>query len=72
MKKRLTAERRNEIAQLLLRNGNMKAGDLARKFDVSTETIRKDLMLTGQYSSFLKRESSFWMQEALLMPLRSF
>ena len=44
MKKRLTAERRNEIAQLLLRNGNMKAGDLARKFDVSTETIRKDLI----------------------------
>ena len=25
MKKRLTAERRNEIAQLLLKNGNMKA-----------------------------------------------
>lgn len=44
MKKRLTAERRNEIAQLLLRDGNIKAGDLAKQFDVSTETIRKDLI----------------------------
>ncbi|MEZ3487865.1 MAG: DeoR/GlpR family DNA-binding transcription regulator [Lachnospiraceae bacterium] len=44
MKKRLTAERRNEIAQLLLRNGNIKAGELAIQFDVSTETIRKDLI----------------------------
>lgn len=44
MKKRLTAERRNEIAQLLLRDGNIKASALAKQFDVSTETIRKDLI----------------------------
>ncbi|MGN1166616.1 MAG: DeoR/GlpR family DNA-binding transcription regulator [Lachnospiraceae bacterium] len=44
MKKRLTAERRNEIAQLLIRDGNIKAGELAKQFDVSTETIRKDLI----------------------------
>lgn len=44
MKKRLTAERRNEIAQLLLRDGNIKASELAKQFDVSTETIRKDLI----------------------------
>lgn len=44
MKKRLTAERRNEIAQLLIRDGNIKAGDLAKQFEVSTETIRKDLI----------------------------
>ncbi len=44
MKKRMTAERRNEIAQLLLKNGNMKASTLAEYFDVSTETIRKDLI----------------------------
>ena len=44
MKKRLTAERRNEIAQLLLKNGNMKASSLAEHFGVSTETIRKDLI----------------------------
>lgn len=44
MKKRLTAERRNEIAQLLVRDGNLKASTLAKRFDVSTETIRKDLI----------------------------
>lgn len=44
MKKRMTAQRRNEIAQLLLRDGNLKAGELAQRFDVSTETIRKDLI----------------------------
>ena len=44
MKKRMTAERRNEIAQLLLKNGNMKASALAEYFGVSTETIRKDLI----------------------------
>ncbi len=44
MKKRLTAERRNEIAQLLIRDGNIKASALAKYFDVSTETIRKDLI----------------------------
>ena len=44
MKKQLTAERRREIAQLLLRNGNLKASRLAEQFEVSTETIRKDLI----------------------------
>lgn len=44
MKKQLTAERRQEIAQLLLRNGNLKASNLAQQFEVSTETIRKDLI----------------------------
>lgn len=44
MKKRLTAERRNEIAQLLMRDGNIKASELAKRFEVSTETIRKDLI----------------------------
>lgn len=44
MRKKLTAERRQEIAQLLLRSGNLKASDLAAQFHVSTETIRKDLI----------------------------
>lgn len=44
MKRRLTAERRNEIARLLMRDGNIKASVLAKEFDVSTETIRKDLI----------------------------
>lgn len=44
MKKQLTAGRRNEIAKLLLKDGDVKAVDLAKKFDVSTETIRKDII----------------------------
>lgn len=44
MKRKLTVERRNEIATLLLRDGNLKVGDLAKQFGVSTETIRKDLI----------------------------
>ncbi|MGF0034588.1 DeoR/GlpR family DNA-binding transcription regulator [Bariatricus sp. SGI.154] len=44
MAKRLTAERRNEIARLLVRDGNIKASTLAKHFNVSTETIRKDLI----------------------------
>lgn len=44
MKKSFTAERRNEIAQQLLKDGNIKVGELADKFNVSTETIRKDII----------------------------
>lgn len=44
MKKALTAERRNEIAKILLQEGSIKVGDLAKKFNVSTETIRKDII----------------------------
>lgn len=44
MGRQLTVERRNEIATLLLRDGNLKVSDLAKQFGVSTETIRKDLI----------------------------
>jgi len=44
MKKQLTAGRRNEIAKLLLKDGDVKAINLAKKYDVSTETIRKDII----------------------------
>lgn len=40
----LTAERRNKIAQILLRDGSIRASDMAEKFQVSTETIRKDII----------------------------
>lgn len=40
----LTAERRNKIAQILLRDGSIRAADMAEKFHVSTETIRKDII----------------------------
>jgi len=44
MKKQFTAGRRNEIARMLLKDGSVKAVELAKQFDVSTETIRKDII----------------------------
>ncbi|WP_346686927.1 DeoR/GlpR family DNA-binding transcription regulator [Megamonas hypermegale] len=44
MTKLITAERRNKIAELIISNGSIKVGELAKTFDVSTETIRKDLI----------------------------
>jgi DeoR/GlpR family transcriptional regulator of sugar metabolism len=40
----LTAERRNKISQILVANGSIRIGEIARMFGVSTETIRKDLI----------------------------
>lgn len=37
--------RRKEITQLFLREGKVKVGQLAKTFGVTTETIRKDLIL---------------------------
>lgn len=44
MNKQLTAERRNQLAQILLSSGSIKVGEAAEQFNVSTETIRKDLI----------------------------
>ena len=44
----LTAERRNQIAQMLLHNGSVKAKELSEQYGVSTETIRKDIMFLEQ------------------------
>ncbi|MDR3644271.1 MAG: DeoR/GlpR family DNA-binding transcription regulator [Clostridia bacterium] len=40
----LTAERRNKLAQILVSKGSVKVGELAEMLEVSTETIRKDLI----------------------------
>lgn len=40
----ITAERRNRIAELIISSGSIKVGELANSFNVSTETIRKDLI----------------------------
>lgn len=40
----LTAERRNKIAEILVANGSIKISEIAAAFQVSTETIRKDLI----------------------------
>lgn len=44
MDRKLTQERRSEIAGQLLDAGKVSAAALARQYGVSTETIRKDLM----------------------------
>lgn len=44
MKRQLTAERRNQLAQLLLSKGSIRVGEAAEEFGVSTETIRKDII----------------------------
>ncbi|WP_392558866.1 DeoR/GlpR family DNA-binding transcription regulator [Orbus mooreae] len=40
----ITEYRRNKIAQLIASRENIKVGELAKVFKVSTETIRKDLI----------------------------
>ena len=40
----LTQERRSEIATRLVREGRVSAAELARRYAVSTETIRRDLL----------------------------
>ena len=42
--KSLTADRRNKIARKLVQEGSVQVGKLAKDFDVSTETIRKDII----------------------------
>ena len=44
MRTQTSDERRNQIVRLLLDDGTVKIGQLSRKFSVSTETIRKDLI----------------------------
>lgn len=48
------SDRRQEIAKLLLLRGKVKVGDLAQRFQVSTETIRKDL-LEMEAQGFIKK-----------------
>ncbi|MDD9149056.1 MULTISPECIES: DeoR/GlpR family DNA-binding transcription regulator [unclassified Sporolactobacillus] len=45
MAKPLNIERRTKVAQLIMLRGSISVRELARQFDVSTETIRKDLIL---------------------------
>ena len=42
--KKLSVQRRNEIAQRLFQEGNIHISELAKLYQVSTETIRKDLI----------------------------
>jgi DeoR family transcriptional regulator of aga operon len=44
MARSLTADRRNRMAQKLLKEGSIKVGDISKLFGVSTETVRKDII----------------------------
>jgi DeoR/GlpR family transcriptional regulator of sugar metabolism len=44
MKQALTAERRNQLSQMIVANGSIQISDVAKHFGVTTETIRKDLI----------------------------
>ncbi len=44
MKRSLSADRRNQIAKILMQEGSIKVGELAKRFGVTTETIRKDII----------------------------
>jgi Transcriptional regulators of sugar metabolism len=39
----ITEERRNQLAQILMWEGSLRVNEMANKFSVSTETIRKDI-----------------------------
>lgn len=55
MSKLITAERRNKIAELIISNGSIKVGELAKTFAVSTETIRKDLIYLDKQGIIKKK-----------------
>ncbi len=44
MAKHFTAERRNELAQMVISEGHVTIANAAKKFNVSSETIRKDMI----------------------------
>ncbi|NLK86027.1 MAG: DeoR/GlpR transcriptional regulator [Clostridiaceae bacterium] len=45
MRKMLTAERRNKLAQIINDNGSIRVKEIADYFGVTSETIRKDLII---------------------------
>lgn len=54
MKKKYTAERRNEIAKMLEVDGVIHTTVLAERYGVSTETIRKDILALEQNGLAMK------------------
>ncbi len=66
MTKKLSAQRRNEIAQRLFQNGNIHIADLAKEYQVSTETIRKDLIYLEQQGIAQKSYGGAIISEGML------
>lgn len=52
------SKRREEIAAILLAEGKIKVGELAKRFKVSTETIRKDLIFLEEKGIIKKNRGS--------------
>lgn len=54
MPRKSTHERQNKIVQLIKKNGTMKITELATHFDVSRETIRRDLLVLNDSGDIKK------------------
>lgn len=54
MNKLIAAERHNEILKLLDQQGSIKIGELSKLFQVSKETIRKDLLYLDEIGKLKK------------------
>lgn len=55
MEKLITSDRRNRIAELIISNRSIKTAELAENFNVSIETIRKDLIFLDQVGTIKKK-----------------
>lgn len=51
----MALERQNKILQLINSNGSVRAADIAKAMDVSTETIRKDLVALHKRGLLVKK-----------------
>ncbi len=51
----IAMERQNKILQLINSNGSVRAADIAKAMDVSTETIRKDLVSLHKRGLLVKK-----------------
>lgn len=59
----LAHERRERIAKLVAKEKSVLVKDLCKMFDVTSETIRKDLLLLEQQGKLLKTHGGAYMQE---------
>lgn len=66
MSKQLTADRRNQLAQILLSNGSIKVGDASKEFGVSTETIRKDIIFLEKEGIAIKSHGGATIASSML------
>ena len=56
--------RRNALYEIILNEGRVRVGDLARALDVTTETIRKDLKVLEDRGVLIKKHGSATVRNA--------